>query len=481
MIKNILDCIEDTKNNESITENGAIGYKTTKSAMLDFFFKLSSFRNDQELREKSIKELLDEKDPYLLKFLFYIRDIRNGLGERETFRQCLKQLDPLYQISLLPLIPEYGRWDDILCLIDNPAVKNRVLNMIQYQLAKDYEIKQPSLLAKWLPSINATNKEKVRLAKIIAKWLKMSKKQYRKLLVCLRDKLNIVEKKMCAKEFYNIDYNTVPSKANLIYSNAFLKRDEMRRREYLNKLSLGDKSVKINGTVNFPSDIVCRYSKSNFAHDQALEALWKNLKQIDFLKDTIIVRDGSGSMSGTPMDVADALTIYCSEHNTKYFKNRFITFSSEPKLVSLPENSSLSTKLSVLRDKYTDISNTNLKATFDLLLRTALDNKLTNEEMPKQILIVSDMEFDEGCDNIPLMDEIALQWQKFGYKLPKLIFWNVSSRTCTIPMKENDNGVLLISGYSQNVIEMINQNEVDPYKALIKILDGERYKNIKKI
>ena len=509
--------LKQTQDNVSITENGAIGYKTTGKELTDFFFKVSSFRNLKDIElEQECDKLVKSADPYLLKLAFYIRDAREGLGERRLFKQMMNALikanfegkKEFFQNVITKWIPLYGRYDDLFLFMDTPYELD-MMGFIQDTLVSDLknlaEGKPITLMAKWLPSINASSKESKKLGRTVARALDLTERDYRKTLSKLRAYNNVVEIQMCAKEWGAIDYNKVPSKANIKYKNAFLRNDEERRRQYLNDLVRGvdkeGKEVKINSTVNTPHEVLHMYNHIDWSwwgdrstlvspYDEAVEQLWKNLKELPGLKDTIVVRDDSGSMTSTingtrvtAYEVATALGIYCAEHNTEAYKNKIISFSQTPKYLDFSDSSkygSLHSKYAYLV-KHSEVANTNIKAVFDLVLKTAVENKLPAEELPAQILIISDMEFDScggrSC-GISLFNQIASDYAQYGYKLPKLVFWNVCGRTGTIPCKQNDAGVILVSGFSQNVLNLVNRGETDPYISIVKELDTERYSDI---
>lgn len=487
------------RENFSITENGAIGYKSTDSALVDLNYKISSFRNssEEEIIEAFEKAFNEDKE-YTIKWLFFARDIREGLGERRLFRICYKALFNLNKNAFfknLKFISEYGRWDDLVSLLNiNRFSDEVIIEIIKLQLQEDLsnlEKGEPiSLLAKWLPSENASSIETKKSAKIIRRYLKMSSKEYRLMLSKLRKHLKVVERFMCKKQWKKIDYETVPSMANLKYKEAFLRNDRIRRRNYLTSVSEGKKSM--NMKVATPVDVVAKYTKGFWRkiedYDETLEVAWKNLKDIE-IKDTLVVADGSGSMTipvnkgnTTALDVANALAIYTSEHNSGVYKNKYITFSRTPKFVDFNDKVSLFDKIN-LAFKHNEVANTNIKAVFDLILNIAIENKIPQDEMIKNILIISDMEFDRaqgsrGPLQKTLFYNIERKYKEAGYKLPKLAFWNVCSRTKTIPIKENDLGVCLISGYSQNVLQMVMSEKYDPYEVLIEMLDKERYEKI---
>lgn len=505
--------MKKVQNNVSITENGMEGYKTTFHPLLDMNFKITSYRNltDEDICRDIDKIIAQAEDvQYLLKFLFMVRDAREGLGERRLFRVALKHLlnttnfDNKREIItdlIRTQISNYGRFDDLFIFVDT-EYEGVLIQTIKNQLKSDYvnmlANKSISLLAKWMPSENASSKETKRLATTIRKALGADSKTYRKTLSALRAYLKVTETFTSANEWDKIDYNQVPSKANLKYKDAFLRHDEERRRDFLAALRVGvdkdGKEVKINSAVNFPHEIVSKYVHTNGwyynlnDYDEALEQLWKNLKQKDGLNNTIVVRDGSGSMTSrlgsgntTALDVSTALAIYCSERLNDTFKDKFITFSSQAQLVDLSRCQSLQSKLKTCL-RYDDCSNTDIENVFNLILKTAVEGNIRPEDMPAQILIISDMEFDSGyCGfngDSNVFRTAQARYARAGYKLPKLVFWNVCSRTNTIPVTQNENGVVLVSGFSVNTLNMVLNGKTDPFLALVDELNTEKYNSI---
>lgn len=349
------------------------------------------------------------------------------------------------------------------------------------------ESKSISLLAKWAYSSNSHSKETKRKATILRKELGLSEPAYRKSLSVFREYLNICEKNMSSKEYEKINYSQVPSKAALIYKNAFKRNDTERYTEYLSKLSEG--KAKVNAAVTLPYEIVRAYDKQRYPlnKDILLEEAWKNIPCAD-IENTLVVRDGSASMispyniGGTgcsPLDFANALTLFFSEHCKGDFKDKFITFSSRPEFVDLSSCTSLSEKLNELR-RYNDCSNTNLKKTFDLILDLAIENNLSQEDLPKNLVIISDGEFDRSTTSYnscyTLMEVIRKEWADCGYIIPNLVYWNLNADRSVYP--EIKGNVILVSGFSQNNYKMIMQNKYDPWDSLVEVLNGDRYKNI---
>ena len=498
--------------NNSTTENGAKGYRTSGRELLDLNFAVTSLRNrpEREIRDRFAKAYFEDKI-LAIKWLFFASDVRGGMGERRLFRTCLNWLaeeNPEAVRKVLEFVPEYNRWDNILNLLGTDLGTD-VITLIKNQLTKDMkdmsEGKSISLLAKWLPSENASSKTTKRFAKTITKGLGISSKAYRKMLSKLREYLNVVEVKMSEKSWGEIDYSAVPSRANLIYNKAFLRNDEERRREYLASLEKGE--TKINAGTLFPHDIVHKYTEGSRyisvrGVDETIEQLWKNLP--DYVKgegNTICVADGSGSMTSrvgntkvSCLDIANALAIYFAERSSGEFHNKYITFSERPQLVSLDNANTLRDKLQIAF-RHNEVANTNIEAVFDLILTTAVKNNMSQEEMPKNILILSDMEFDScattssyGSNSYwndsgiqkKLFKVFADKYAECGYKLPRLVFWNICSRTETIPVKENELGVALVSGFSPVIMNMVLSNKTDPFECLLEQLNSERYKPIEK-
>ena len=503
---NFMDSLNNALN-VSTTENGATGYKTTGSKLVDMNFKISSYRDRSEDEIISdFKQAYQENPELAMKWLFYVRDIRKGLGERRLFRVIIKYMLSTYTFHnldlLFSLIVEYGRWDDTIYLLGiSDSLDSFILSSIKGQLQLDLEAMKKhdsvSLLAKWLPSENTSSQATRTLAKRIIKGIGSTPREYRKILSSLRKYSNVVEVKMSSNNWDKIDYFSVPSKANLIYRDAFMRHDPDGRSAYLEAVASG--ASTINASTLYPHEIIRRYRYLQY-EDKSLELLWNNLPNISGeLKNTIVVADGSSSMltrigksNVQAIDVCYGLAIYFAERCQAEFKNQYITFSNHPKLVDLSSANCLFDKIKIAKS-HTDINNTNIEAVFNLILSTAVRNQMKQEDLPKNILILSDMEFDAATDSgygfdydtwtiyqlpkltIKLFEDIKIRYEERGYKLPRLIFWNICGRTDTIPLTKNELGVSLISGFSTNVMQMIMSDAMDPYQALVEILNSSRY------
>lgn len=490
---------------KTFTENGAAGYAATGKALADINFAAASLRHESE--EAIVRQFLPaffEDRTLAVKWLFFLRDVRGGLGERRSFHILFRYLagcHPELVRRLTELVAEYGRFDDLLCLFGTPA-EDAALSVLQRQLVQDdtdrKAAKPISLCAKWMPGNNASSAATRRDAAKLQRFMGLTAKEYRKLLASLRSYLQVTEVLMSSGRWDEINYEQVPSKANLLYRNAFFCHDETRRRQFLESLTRND--ATIHADVLMPHEIVTQYKTpfSNLflmgntddavdaiAEDAALEALWRSLPDtVSKAKNILCVVDGSGSMtcrigSGnvTALHVSNALGIYFAERLEGPYRNRFITFSNHPQYVDLSPCQTLAEKLT-LAYSHTDCSNTNLEATFELVLETAVKHHLTQKELPQTILVISDMEFDAavyGRRTDTLFDTIKKRFARHGYRMPKLVFWNVNSRTNVFPVRENELGIGLVSGFSVNICKMVLSNELDPYQCLKQILESERY------
>ena len=506
MKTNFLECLrKEASASPQMTENGAIGHERSKSPLVDMMFRVSSYRGKSE--EEIYSDFLDamaHDEKNAVKLLFLIGDIREGLGERRTFCSILRRLAdsrPDLVEKILPLVPEYSRWDYLETFFGTKLEK-KALESIQGQLRADLAVaaggthKPISLLAKWLPSVNTSSAETRAKARKVCSFLKWSEKKYRQTLSKLRKRLKVTEVYTSSNLWREIDYGKVPSKANLKYSAAFLRHDEERRRAYLDDLT--DGKVKINSSVVFPHEIVQRVNALNYsrakdkeAELQTLEEMWKSLPDtVHGAEDTVLtVVDSSGSMlsflnlnggKAVLEDVAEAIGIYFSERLSGAYKDKIVTFSSRPKYIDLSACRSLSEKLKHMKN-FQENSNTDLYKVFELVLDTAKKNTLRQEELPSKILVISDMEFDcctDLGDDPTLLAAIAKRYKEAGYALPGLVFWNICSRTMTVPMQENENGVVLVSGFSTSIMDMVMSSKLDPEEVLLSKLSSERYARV---
>ena len=474
--------------NITYTENGALTHRSTRSECLDLFATIGALRSstEGEILSRFVGAFTEDPD-LALKTLFFARDVRGGLGERRVFRVCLRWLARNAQPSLkknLPYIAEYGRWDDLLCLMGTPC-EGEVLRLIKTQLEADLNAMdmgdEVSLLAKWLPSVNASNGQTVLYAKRIARFLGMSHAAYRKTLVKLRQRIRLIENNLRVGD-YTFDYAKQPSKAMFKYRKAFCRNDEERYRAFMSKVSNGE--AKLHTGTLAPYEIIKPLMDDYIGEEEAtaIDATWNAQEDFTGEENALVVIDGSGSMYGygepMPATVALSLGIYFAERNRGAFRNHFITFSRNPQLVEI-KGKTLQEKLQYCRN-YDEVANTNLQRVFELILRAAVKNKVPQEEMPSTLYIISDMEFDSCAEGAKLsnFDYAKRLFAEAGYELPRVVFWNVQSRNRQQPVTQNEQGVALVSGCSPRIFSMLKSGILSPMGYMLDILGSERYERI---
>ena len=480
--------------NKTYTENGAVTYASTMSDCLDLFATIGALRNasEEDITGRFIKAYAENPD-IATKILFYARDIRGGLGERRAFKTILEYLAKNEAETVrknIANVAEYGRFDDLLVLMGTPC-EDMLIEYLKVQLDKDMQALSNkgdvSLLAKWLPSVNASNKKTVMTAKRLAKKMGYTDAAYRKALSVLRAHIKIIENNLREKD-YSFDYEKQASKALYKYREAFRRNDGERYEAFLNKASK-DPSVMHTATLT-PYDVVAPiinkmyYGQEGFTEDErkAMDVTWNALENYAGSENALAVVDGSGSMYGgynpLPAAVAESLGIYFAEHNTGAFKGHFITFSHSPRLVEV-KGRDIVEKMKYCMG-FNECSNTDIEATFNLVLRTAVNNKLEQKDMPARLYIISDMEFDWCANNSSLtnFENARKKYEECGYKLPELVFWNVNSRNRQQPVTMNEQGVILVSGCTPQIFSMIENNSLDPYTYMMKIISSERYERI---
>ena len=478
--------------NRTRTENGAAAYVSTESFCLDLFATAGALRSatDEEIISRFIKAFAEDRD-LAMKTLFFARDIRGGLGERRFFKVILEYLavnESATVIKNIANIAEYGRYDDILVLIGTPcetASMQYIKNMLEEDMKALSEDRAVSLLAKWLPSVNASNAETVKNGRKIAKACGMSEAAYRKTLSALRSKIKIIENNLRELD-YSFDYEKQPSKALYKYRKAFIRWDEERYVEFINKV-IENPSVMHTGTLT-PYDIIApvvnHYGRNEIdaKERKAMDATWNALEDFTGSDNALVVVDGSGSMycglNPSPAAVAQSLGIYFAERNKGKFRNHFITFSTNPRLIEI-KGKDIVEKVRYCMS-FNECSNTNLEKTFDLILNTAVKNRMKQSDMPSKLYIISDMEFDwcAGNPDKTVFENASERYAMYGFRLPQVIFWNVNSRNRQQPVKMNDQGVALVSGISPQIFQMLKEGTLEPYKFMMSVLMSARYEKI---
>ena len=483
--------------NRTYTENGAVTHATTYSDCLDLFATIGALRSrsEQEILNRFIRAFTEDPD-LAMRCLFFARDVRGGLGERKVFRVCLNWLaqnEPASARKNIPYIAEYGRWDDLLSLMGTSCEKD-ALCVLKQQLEADLNAMDMgddvSLLAKWLPSVNASNAQTVLHAKHIARYLGMSDAQYRKTLVKLRERIRIIENNLRVKD-YSFDYSKQPSKAMFKYRKAFYRNDGERYGEFLRKVSRGE--AQMHADTLMPYELLEPYlhfswSSRCFMRDiseeeeNTLNATWASLPVFANNENALAIIDTSGSMydSGKPLPAAVALSLglYFAEHNTGAFKNHFIEFSSRPQLIEV-KGDTFADRLRYVAS-FNEVADTNLEAVFDLILSAAVRNKVSQEELPATLYLISDMEFNCCVRNADKtnFENAKAKFEAHGYQLPRVVFWNVQSRNQQQPVTQNEQGVALVSGCTPRIFSMIQSGSLSPLGYMLDILGAERYAKI---
>ena len=509
---NALDDYQNEKDNTTYTLNGAYAYKSTHSGSVDLGNLVDLFGTIGALRSRSAEEIEESfakafrEDKLLaMKMSFYARNVRSGLGERRTPRIIWRYVASNYPEIMkknLALVPVFGRWDDLYCFVGTPIEKD-MWGFIRTQLGKDAEgvvNNQPiSLLAKWLKSVNTSSEESRSLGKLTAKNLGMDERTYRRILSTLRNYIDVTEIKMSRNNFSQIKYESVPSKAMSIYRNAFMKKDGKRFYEYIEDLKKGE--AKINAATLYPYDILEKYglgmsyrsyrSLKLGEYDEVLEQQWKALP--NYISDklsganVLIMCDTSASMTGRPLATSVGLSIYFAERNRGVFNNKFMTFSHDPKFVTIKGDS--------LKDMVESfpiiVDDTNIQAAFELILDVAVENRIPAKDMPKALVIISDMEFNQATYNkgsfyngeyvnVNYHNIFKDMYEEAGYEMPTIVYWNVNSRHNVFHAYANEHGVMMASGSSPSVFQNIVANiGKTPYEAMMDVLGDEVYSEVR--
>lgn len=472
--------------NLTCTENGAVTYRSTQSECLDLFAAIGALRgeSDEEITGRFLRAYAENAD-LAMKILFFARDVRGGIGERRVFRTILRWLAENEPRSLernLPYIAEYGRFDDLLVLMGTPC-EGKALRQIKGQLEADRAALASggpvSLLAKWLPSVNASSEDTTRTAKRVARALGMNDAQYRRTLSALRARIDIIENHLREKD-YTFDYAKQPSKAMFKYRKAFIRNDGERYGAFMNRAAEGREQLHTGALT--PYEIIQPFfnpGSVSARERQAIDATWRAQEDFTGGENALVVIDGSGSMycgaDPLPAAVALSLGIYYAERNTGAFQNHFITFSENPRLVEI-RGGDIYEKVRYCR-QFNEVANTNLQRVFELILGTAVKHRVPQEEMPSRLCIISDMEFDLCTRDSSMTNfEYAKRlFAKRGYRLPELVFWNVASRNRQQPVTVNDRGVALVSGCNSRIFSMLKAGILSPYAFMMEVLGSARY------
>ena len=491
-----------------LTENGAFAYdSTTQGALLDLFSQIGALRPRTEAEiARKFAAAFREDALLATKMLFYTGDIRQGgLGERRTFRICLRWLaenHPDIVLKNIKLIPYYNRFDSWFVLVGTDC-ENAMWKVVAETLVSDIDAMKSSttnkhvpvsLLAKWMPSENTSSANTRALASKAIKALNMRPRVYRKMLSALRKHIGVTERLMSAGEWSKIEYAKVPSYAMHNYGSAFAKHDHERFDAYLKSVSKGE--TKINSSVLFPYDLVEKYLihigygvhgvragdcwVSN-KEDAVVEAQWKALPNyLTKPVNAIVMADVSGSMSGRPMATSIGLATYFAQHNTGWYHNQYLSFTSAPNFINLNEGASLLECVKKVASAGVGYS-TNLEAAFNKILETAVLYKIPKNQMPKTLVVISDMEID--CYMRPgrhwdFLKVMEARFNAKGYELPAIYLWNVNARKDTFLSQSEK--VYFVSGQSPSIFKQIC-NAVDgmtAYDLMIQTLNSPAYDKV---
>ena len=485
--------------NRTYTENGALTNRSTGSDCLDLFSSIGALRRSNENEIITRFERAYHEDPDLaMKILFYARDIRGGLGERRVFRIILRWLadnEPMSVMKNLENIAEYGRFDDLLSLMGTSCEKEMIEHiamLFNEDLVRFEKGESISLLAKWLPSVNASNGHTVRFAKKIAREFGMTEAGYRKALTKMRARIRIIENNLREKD-YSFDYEKQPSRALFKYRKAFIRNDGKRYDRFLSLAGSGEARLHADNIA--PYELIEPYlnyswygggrsfmRKLDPEEEKALNVTWGSLPDFGGTGNALVVIDTSGPMycqwKPLPAAVALSLGLYFAERNRGPFGNHFIEFSARPQLIEI-KGETFTDRLHYVAS-FNEIADTNLESVFDLILNAAVRNNVKQEELPERLIIISDMEFNSCITNASVTnyENARRKYEDAGYKLPGIVFWNVASRNRQVPVTTNDEGTILVSGATPRLFQMVIEGVLSPYSFMMKTLNNRRYEGI---
>ena len=463
-----------------MTENGDVAYITSGSSCLDYYALIGGMRHNLSDATKLMLRAYYEDPITALKLLLYTRDIHHGLGERRLFRMLfhmMSRINPKVVKSLIPYVKDYGRYDDLLTLMDTPLEKD-VSKYFKHQLEEDIKHKKAgksiSLLSKWMPSINTSNHEARYYARKLAHDMHVDYQTYRKNLVYLRETI-IIENHLRLKQKLD-DYTKISEQALFKHMKTLLDNDYDAFLDFLQN----DQRKETNNI--YPYQIVQKILLHPEMMDEErimMQSFWDAFKMTEMDEHTLVVRDGSGSMYQDdllPISVATSLAILFSEKTQGPFKNTFLTFSEKPELITL-EKGSIYDKI-MATESYGEVANTDIMKVYDLILRIAQTHHIQKEHMIKRLLIISDMEFDQCIEGMSSYEYFKIEYEKSGYTLPTIVFWNVAARHIHVPIHQSDRDhVVLVSGMNHKIVENMIKNEaLNAYDLMMATL--ERYEVI---
>lgn len=475
-----LDELQKNTNRNTLTENGAVTNDSTLDANLDYFSLAGAMRDRATDTQELFAKAYATNPLVALRTLFYLRDVRGGQGERNVFRadlQKLEQIAPELAKKIVDnnWIGEYGRYDDLFSFQEGEtlgAIRDFIIKQFAEDEANMKAGKTVSLLAKWMPSENASSEFHRHQAQNLAAILGWKPSQYRKKVVALRKYIKLLEQQMSEREWSEIDYSKLPSQAGRKHVKAFMRHDEDRYRAFLTKVDKGE--AKINTGTLFTYEV---FDLVRSGEEEAANTIWNNLPDYTNGTNAIVLADVSGSMDGRPMSISVSLALYFAEHNKGTFHNKFMTFSAKTQVIDVIGNT-LAQKLDYIESRDWGM-NTNLEAAFDAILKAAVASGEGDGSMPKVLYIISDMEFDEAVSNPreTIFENAQRKFSEAGLTLPHVVFWNVNALQNQSPATKFDNHVTLISGSSQSTFKYAVEGKT-PVELMQEVVNSERYAQI---
>jgi hypothetical protein len=499
----------ETNYQYNVTENGAFSMDSTGDACVNLFFKLTRDVVENPLFLKWIDDAWAEDPLATLRLLFHGRDCRGGKGDRAPFIKAMAYIyerHPDWFHANYALIPEYGRyldWFEIMLEIGQPLpeIIIEIANQLNLDHANMMEGKSVSLLAKWIPSEGKKWNQTIGFTDVLccelfdieksnATYRRKLRKEY---LTPLRAYIDVVERKMCGNEWDTIDFSRVPGVAMHRLKKTFKKHAPETFDQWVQEVEAG--KAKINAKTVYPHTLVASMLKLINPYEtrsvddtqtKVANAQWNVLVEELLTKGTlgnsVVVCDVSGSMEGQPMEVAIGLGLLISSVASPPFQGGLITFSESPEFFKVPAHcKTLYEKVEVV-SKMKWGANTNLQAVFDVILQQARMHKLSAEQMPERLYILSDMQFDiaMGSPNSTNFEVIRSKYASSGYAMPEIVFWNLRSDSPTdFPVCYDERGVILVSGFSQSILKQImNSDDLSPIGLVRSVVNDPRYADI---
>lgn len=434
----------------SYTENEALQYKSSGSELVDFFKNAPIERkNVLANNSKIVKSFINAfncDNITATKILLYLRDPRNGQGEKASARKILSYLYDYkdskdFVISNFNKIVEYGSYKDLIFLYN--SVKSDKSPIVDYFSEK--LISKDRLACKWAPRLKSKNDK---MAVSLRDKLKVSNSEYRKYL---KNNSETIEQYMTSKLWSTIDYEKVPSVAMKKYNTAFNNHDSDRF-----KIFKTDDTKKVNASVLYPHQVVRHLSVDS----DLAEKFWKNLP--NYIKDgekILALVDTSSSMSGFKvLDIAVSIGLYIAERSPGPFKDSYLCFSEDSHFIDFSHLKSLKERYSFIFKNSEWGGSTNFESSYRSILDAAVMFNVKKEDMPTMLICLSDMQFNTASNGTMHLENIRQSFKNRGYDVPKLVFWDLRAKNDEnegSPALSNDKDVALVSGFSVSILKAI--------------------------